>query len=214
MKYYYLSFLLIFFTPPNTMDSGVRSYILVPGWIGLGLIILAIIVLGYIVIRRSKKKYFNKTIRVIDLPLDDNVVDIGWYLNGYPGSKETIIPSVIYSKNGKLHICKREEDTDIPETQSKTIPLEYVNDIKVEDAFTFKRKMDAERGELSREFVSYLEHKKETEIAFVLINWKKNLEEFHTRFCIEGPGAMERAILKRNALKGICEQNITSLVEV
>jgi hypothetical protein len=185
-----------------------KVYTSFENWFWIIIIACLAIIFITIRVRRIKKIVPEERMKVLDLPMEKNMVDVGWYLAGYPGYKSTIEPSVVYFRKGKLYICKREHEDIRPDLNSNAIPVECINNVLIEDAFTFKRMMAPERGEVPGFFLSYLDTKKESDIAFVLIKWKKNLQEYCTSFAVEGPWAMERAVNKRNAIKKIINQEI------
>lgn len=203
----------------SNLENFIRSILYtVPVWAWIGFTCIVLMFLSYQFIFKRKKYSSQETASNIQDPSTKKIVDVGWYLSGYPGSEKQIKPCVIYSEDGQLCICPKNGEVISSGQLNSIIPSKCVSNILVEDAVKFKYNAINLDEIPPKEFLLYLddklEHEKESELAFLMIKWKLNLEEYCTSFCIDGEMAMERAIFTRNALKKMCKKESIVSIEV
>ncbi|MBK7173871.1 MAG: hypothetical protein IPH84_11700 [Bacteroidales bacterium] len=189
--------------------SSSNGQFIASGWLWLG--ILAAFALGSFFYFRPRLKSFSVLTEEQSLIPALEVIQTTLYAGGHPEISEAIMPCLIYTSGGSIFIGKDASESGNECKALGSIPVTSLLDIRVEDVFTLKRKMTADRWVHSREYLQCLNNKKEEELAFVVIEWEKNNQHFITNLCIEGDRAMENALAKRNALYKKCRLELNNL---
>jgi len=208
MKLLYSILLVRILLPDHNQVITLSIITLIPIW---GWMLLSLILIGisayYLIFRKDPGKSSKSVNNTIEIP-QTGWVEVGWFLSGYPGKDNKIIPCAISQEGDQLRIYSIDKPREPEPTGA--IPTHSVKNIIVENAFTYKHKREPISGLADKNFDEYLtfllDSQKESEVAFLIIQWMENNQEYNTSFCINGNFAMETALYQRNRLKKICFQ--------
>lgn len=153
-----------------------------------------------------------------DFPGDERkdlkeVIEFSRYAGGHPKIDQLIRPCLIYYESDTLHICKYLDSNRVNVEKIARIPKESILEIRVEDTFNLMKRMTTERWKEAKGHFTGFEKIRDEDIAFLVIDWQRDIDRQLTYFTIESLGnAMELAVKKRNALVRICKPAVLQLV--
>lgn len=134
-------------------------------------------------------------------------VSLGTYGGGHPDIDKTIENVYCRKEDNILALyCIPVMNISMPDRIfNAEIPIEYINDITIEDATSIEKKITVGRIFLVGIFALGWRKKKKNELAFLVIEWKKGKFEHSTTFSFEGKDAFQNANTARNKLISYCE---------
>lgn len=138
-----------------------------------------------------------------------DLIQTSLYAGGHPEIKESLQPCYLFTSNGMIHFGKEIVSESSDCVPAGSIPVDTLVDIRVEDVFTMKRKMTPERWLQSKDLLQPLNDRNEEDLAFVVIEWVREGQNYITNLCIVGTLAMEQALAKRNALYKRCRSELS-----
>lgn len=138
--------------------------------------------------------------------------EIGTYIGGHPSvdKQKTYVlarknDQVIEFWEGIMGYNGEFSSSHPDKIEGFEIPIEAVEDIRIEDKTSIEREVGAGRMFLVGMYAFAWKKKKKNEMAFVVIKWKKGKFENETLFAFEGKGSVTKANTARNELIKMCE---------
>jgi hypothetical protein len=170
------------------------------GWVIFGVVIIVLILLV-----NQGAKIGEENMRKRGEALENRGIDpgeliqVGAYVGGHPDIDDFCSSCVIYSREGKLNICKLEGDLNLPKDLA-FICTSDIADIVVEDSSSIERKVTLGRVFLVGVFALAWKKKKKNEVGFITIEWNDGKFNHSTVFSTEGKDALQKVNTVRNKL--------------
>lgn len=136
-------------------------------------------------------------------------IPIGMYAGGHPELNNSI-NNVCFKKSKKEieFFSSKLFGYDSPvKIENGNIPVDSISDIRLEDASTVEKNITLGRLALVGIFAFAWKKKKRTEVAFLVIVWKKGRFEQSTTFMFQGKTAMTMANTARNKMMKMCTED-------
>lgn len=166
-----------------------------------GLLVLGIFFLLGALMLKIRNYYRNKLSAVNGgFPFDRSIKPQAniFYAGGHHDFETAVCSCAVVSRENsiQIEIAKEAENTGYIET----IPVDSLIRIKVQDAFTVKNITAPGVWENATDYLFKSGSRKNSEIAFLVIEWKKNEIRNVVFLFIPGDSAMQQAVIKCNEL--------------
>jgi hypothetical protein len=195
MKHFPLLFILISLMVSCQSNDYGTYHISWIGWTIIGIVVLVLFLI--LVLKKGVVKEREQTKHPTVQGISHGDFEpMGNYFGGHPGS-ENMITSTVFRKNSDCCLFFYKDGSyNLPEYKFK-IKIKSFRSIFVDDLPSFEKKVNNGNITLTGAAGRILKKKKNSQIAFVTINWTDGESEHSTIFSFEGKDALQKANIAR-----------------
>jgi hypothetical protein len=124
----------------------------------------------------------------------------GVFAGGHPDIIEKLQPCYVLFSELEMELGIVEKESASFFVKKGAIPLQGISSIRVEDPLTFKVKLSTAEWKERVNYLECLAGVDISQVAFIIIEWKRSETSYHTCLCIQSRLAMETALKIRNDL--------------